>query len=43
MGDAGVEATGAESAADIHIETALKLKRAESSDLNLRIGRTGHD
>lgn len=43
MGDAGFEAAGAEGAADIHVETALKPKRAEFTDRNLRIVRTGHD
>jgi len=43
MGDAGFEAAGAEGAADIHVETALKPKRAEFTDLYLRIVRTGHD
>jgi hypothetical protein len=43
MGDAGFEAAGTEGAADIHVETAMKPKRAEFTDLNLQIGRTGHD
>jgi len=43
MGDAGFEAAGAEGAADIHVETALKPKQAEFTDLNLLIGRTPHD
>jgi len=43
MGDAGFEATGAEGAADIHIETGSKLKPAEFSDFDRLIGRAPHD
>jgi hypothetical protein len=43
MGDAGFESTGAEGAADIHIEAGSKLKPAEFSDLHLLIRRTSHD
>jgi hypothetical protein len=43
MIDAGFEAAGAEGAADIHIETAPKVKPAEFSDTHPLIECAPHD
>ncbi len=43
MGDAGGESAGAEGAADIHVETALKVKWAEFTHFNPLTGSAGHD